>query len=141
MGHEKHYQRRITDITRSTHKLLNTITESLKWSTVKNGSKSYVDAFLRTLPENHHVHLETKIRRVRREDDHSVSLVFMDGSVENFDHVVFAVHANQALSLLGDEATDVETRILGSFKTSRNEIALHLDPTVRYPFFIAVPVF
>lgn len=72
----------MTDITRSTHRLLNTITESLKWSTVKKGSKSYVDALLRTLPENHHVRLETKIRRVRREDDHSVSLVFMDGSVE-----------------------------------------------------------
>ncbi|GAM42815.1 hypothetical protein TCE0_044r17131 [Talaromyces pinophilus] len=90
----------------STHRLLNTITESLNWSTVKNGSKSYVDAFLRTLLENHHVHLETKIRRVRREDDHS------------------------ALSLLGDEATVLETQILGSFQASRNEIALHLDPTV-----------
>ncbi|RAO66186.1 uncharacterized protein BHQ10_002198 [Talaromyces amestolkiae] len=114
----------------STHGLLNTITESLKWTTVKNGSKSYVDAFLRTLPKNHHVHLETKIRRVRRETDGSVSLVFMDGSVENFDHVVLAVHANQALDLLGDDATVLEKQILGSFQTSRNDVALHLDPTV-----------
>lgn len=97
---------------------------------MKNGSKSYVDAFLRTLPKNHHVHLETKIRRVRRERDNSVSLVFMDGAVENFDHVVFAVHANQTLGLLGEEATALEKEILGSFRTSRNEIALHLDPTV-----------
>lgn len=120
----------MTDMTRSTHQLLNTITESLKWGTVKNGSKSYVDAFLRTLPTNHHCHLETKIRRVRREPDNSVSLVFMDESIEIFDHVVFTVHANQALSLLGEEATALEKDILGSFRTSRNEIVLHLDPTV-----------
>lgn len=124
----------MTDITRSTHGLLNTITESLKWTTVKNGSKSYVDAFLRTLPKNHHVHLGTKIRRVRRKTDGSVSLVFMDGSVEKYDHVVLAVHANQALDLLKDDATAIEKQILGSFQTSRNEVALHLDPTVIVPF-------
>ncbi|KAF4965351.1 hypothetical protein F66182_18026, partial [Fusarium sp. NRRL 66182] len=95
-----------------------------------NGSKSYVDAFLRTLPKNHHVHLGTKIRRVRRKTDGSVSLVFMDGSVEKYDHVVLAVHANQALDLLKDDATAIEKQILGSFQTSRNEVALHLDPTI-----------
>lgn len=110
--------------------MFNTITETLRWTTVKNGAKSYVDAFVQSLPKNHHVHVETKIRSVRREKSHSVSLVFEDESIEKFDHVVFAVHANQALSILGDEATDFESQTLGSFRTSRNEIALHLDPTV-----------
>lgn len=60
----------------------------------------------------------------------------MDGKTETFDHVVFAVHANQALSLLGDEATVLEKRILGSFQTSRNDIALHLDPTVNHSSYL-----
>lgn len=82
------------------------------------------------MPEKHHCHLETKIRRVQREPDNSVSIVFMDGSVENFDHLVFAVHANQALNLLGEQATALEKEILGAFRTSKNDIVLHLDPTV-----------
>lgn len=114
--------------------MLNTITETLRWTTVKHGAKAYVDAFVQGLPKNHHVHVETKIRSVRREKNHSVSLIFEDETVENFDHVVFAVHANQALSILGDEATDLESQTLGSFRTSGNEIALHLDPTVSLLF-------
>ncbi|RYP87149.1 hypothetical protein DL769_000608 [Monosporascus sp. CRB-8-3] len=50
-----------------------------------------------------------------------VSLTFVDRSCQTFDYVVLAVHANQALELLGNDATDLERKLLSSFKTSKNE--------------------
>ena len=54
-----------------------------------------------------------------------------DGKLEYFDHVVLAVHANQALGLLGVNATQDESDILSEFKTSRNICILHSDVEVR----------
>jgi predicted NAD/FAD-binding protein len=47
-----------------------------------------------------------------------------------FDHVVLATHANQALRILGDEATEMERRLLSVFETRKNVAILHSDPTV-----------
>jgi predicted NAD/FAD-binding protein len=86
---------------------------------------------LKTLPSNHRCHLRTTIRCVRPEQDNSrASVVFADGSSKEFDYVVLAVHANQALELLGEQSTALEKEIFGSFRTSRNEAVLHLDSTV-----------
>lgn len=62
--------------------------------------------------------------------DKGVQLRFEDGSFQSFDSVVLAVHANQALALIDDGATELERSILGSFKTSRNVCFLHSDTTV-----------
>jgi predicted NAD/FAD-binding protein len=42
---------------------------------------------------------------------------------------VIATHADTALGLLGDGATDDERRLLGAFRYSRNETVLHRDPS------------
>ncbi|KAL9074296.1 MAG: hypothetical protein Q9157_004437 [Trypethelium eluteriae] len=46
-----------------------------------------------------------------------------------FTCTISAVHANQALTILGDSATKDEREILGEFQTSRNVCVLHSDET------------
>jgi len=63
-------------------------------------------------------------------DGQGVSLHFAgDRPVRRFDHVVFATHGNQALTLLAD-ATEKERDVMGTFRTSRNDVVLHTDETL-----------
>jgi len=50
-----------------------------------------------------------------------------DGSEEVYDGFIVAVHALDALRLLGDEATSDERRIIGTFQYAYNGIYLHRD--------------
>jgi predicted NAD/FAD-binding protein len=60
-----------------------------------------------------------------------VSIELENRSIMKYDHVVLAIHANQALTLLGNDATAAQREILGVFKTSRNTCHLHEDTSVR----------
>ncbi|KAK9140261.1 hypothetical protein Scep_009942 [Stephania cephalantha] len=51
----------------------------------------------------------------------------MDGSHENFDGCVIAVHAPDALNILGEQATQEERRVLGAFQYVYSDIFLHRD--------------
>ncbi|KAI1208162.1 FAD/NAD(P)-binding domain-containing protein [Annulohypoxylon truncatum] len=108
------------------HRLLDTVTRTLRWRSFQNGSKTYVDAFLSSLPAHHQVHLKTPVQKAVRLKQ-GVMLTFGDGSSRIYDHVALAVHARQALDILGNGATDLERRILSSFQTSRNTCYLHSD--------------
>lgn len=46
---------------------------------------------------------------------------------EEFDHVIFATHADRSLQLLGQDASELEREILGSFEFSNNVATLHSD--------------
>ncbi|KAG8419044.1 hypothetical protein J3459_011585 [Metarhizium acridum] len=111
------------------HGLLDTVTKTLQWRSFRNGSRTYIDAFQDSLPQRHKLHLNTSVHDVTRIGN-EVLVSFSDGSAKTFDHVVLAVHANQAVTLLGDNATALERRILGSFKTSRNICYLHSDTSL-----------
>jgi predicted NAD/FAD-binding protein len=52
------------------------------------------------------------------------------GGVESFDHVIFACHSDQALRILGADATNAEREILGAFPYTRNVAVLHTDERV-----------
>ena len=65
------------------------------------------------------------IQTVTREPEGAV-LHFEDGRNERFDHVVFACHSDQALSLLGD-STDAECSVLGALPYQSNDVVLHTD--------------
>ncbi len=92
-----------------------------QWRTVTGGSKVYVTRLLRDLPD---VRLADATRTVRRGAD-GVTVV-AENSVEMFDHVVFACHADQALALI-ETPTDAEARILGAVTFQENEAVLHQD--------------
>lgn len=112
------------------HGLLDTMWRTLRWDTIKNGSGAYIDTFMRSLRPNQHVHLDSAIKSITRQSNSSICLEMADGSREEFDHVVLAVHANQALRVLGQNATKTEKDILSNFHTTRNVCVLHSDESV-----------
>ncbi|KAI0449203.1 FAD/NAD(P)-binding domain-containing protein [Xylaria acuta] len=111
------------------HGLLDTVTRSLNWRSFSNGSRTYIDAFQKQMPQHHQLHLKRPIRKVVRLGDR-VAIELPDHSWQTYDHVVLAVHANQALKLLGDGATTMERKILGSFQTRKNICYLHSDTSL-----------
>lgn len=99
------------------------------WQTVVGGSKRYIDAFRTqftgTVVGNDPVvsveRLENKII-IRTSTDH----------VKNFDKVIFATHANEALAALANPTAD-EQRLLGTWKYHPNDTVLHTDARVVSP--------
>jgi predicted NAD/FAD-binding protein len=94
-----------------------------RWQTIAGGSARYVEALV--APWRERLRLRTPVRAVHRHDDH-VTVTPAGGEPERFDHVVMALHADQALTVLAD-ATDREHAVLGAFPYQANEAALHTD--------------
>lgn len=95
------------------------------WHTVVGGSRSYVEAVAQRLDD---VRRGSAVTAVARTADGV--LVTSRGphgeSIEAFDQVVLATHADHALALLTD-ATDHERRVLDTFGYSTNRTYLHRD--------------
>ncbi|MFG3212270.1 NAD(P)/FAD-dependent oxidoreductase [Streptomyces tendae] len=92
------------------------------WRTVTGGSRSYVDRIAERLPD---VRTATPVRTVTRHAD-GVDVTAADGTTDTYDHLVVAVHPDQALELLADP-TPEEKEVLGAFRYSRNATLLHTD--------------
>lgn len=95
-----------------------------QWRTISGGSRAYVDKIIA------HPGIAFRgsnaVTRVRRNAERP-ALHLANGSVETFDHVVVATHADVALSILGAGATSGERSVLGSFGYRDNEAVLHSD--------------
>ncbi len=105
------------------HGLL-TLSDRPAWRTVTGGSRNYVARLVRDLSA---VRLAHPVRRVERTAA-GVSVRF-DGGQEDFDQVVFACHADQALALLA-APTAAEAELLGAFRFQDNLAVLHTDASV-----------
>ena len=92
------------------------------WRVIKGGSARYVRPML--APLEGRVYTGIPVTAIRREPD-SVSIHSTRGE-ENFDQVVIAAHADQALAMLSDPSDD-ERRILGDLPYTENEVVLHTD--------------
>jgi len=92
------------------------------WHTVVGGSRTYVEAITRGLDA---VHSGTRITAVSRKP---AAVVLQDehGGHHEFDKVVVATHADEALGLLTD-ADQQEQTLLGAFGYSTNVAVLHHD--------------
>jgi len=60
----------------------------------------------------------------------SVDLAAMEEHDETFDHVIFACHAPDALSILGDAATTSQAEWLSAFEYQTSQLYLHQDPAL-----------
>jgi predicted NAD/FAD-binding protein len=107
------------------HGLLS-LTNRPQWRTVSGGSARYIEAMQKS--RSFEVRLNSPVRQLIRTPN-SVTVVVRQALAEQFDHVVVAVHADDALRLLA-EPTPSEMEILGSFTYQRNEALLHTDPSV-----------
>jgi len=95
------------------------------WRTVTGGSRRYVETLVRQLNATR---LNTPVRAVTRHVG-GVSITDGDGVTQEYDRVVIATHADDALALLQDP-TKAERDVLGAFSYSHNETVLHRDTSV-----------
>ena len=98
---------------------------SPQWFTVANGSRSYIDKVAAAIGD---VRVSSAIISITRKPD-GIEIVDVADTLHNFDKVVIATHADEALKLLTD-ASDAELNILGAFGYSENETVLHRDDAV-----------
>jgi predicted NAD/FAD-binding protein len=94
-----------------------------QWRTVLGGSRAYVERLTACYADR--IRLSSGVTSIRRDSD-GVKVRDCNGSVEAFDDVVIAAHADQALAML-DDPTPEETRLLGAFRYCRNVAMLHAD--------------
>jgi predicted NAD/FAD-binding protein len=94
-----------------------------QWRTVSGGSRSYVRRIAQVLGA--HLVLNRRIARIVRTDN-SVRLCDDSGGAQEFDRVIVATSAPQALALL-DSPTPRETAVLGAFRVSTHRAVVHTD--------------
>lgn len=98
----------------------------LKWKTVQGGAARYVETLMH--PFARRVRLNCPVASVQRYPDR-VEVTPVHGPTEQFEAVVMAAHADQALTMLAD-AGPTEREILGAFAYQCNDTVLHVDPSL-----------
>ena len=96
------------------------------WRVVKGGSRNYVQALTR--PFRDRILLKTPVRSVVRGPECVV--VETERGVNHYDEVIFACHSDQALSILGEQASAVEKSVLGAIPYEQNTAVLHTDTSL-----------
>jgi len=97
-----------------------------QWRVVTGGSRNYISPLIQGFKERVHTH--SPVTRITRHAA-GVSLEMPNGEHLPFDHVVLAVHSNQALRMLADP-TDAEREILGAIPYQGNDVVLHTDTAI-----------
>lgn len=93
------------------------------WRTVVGGSRVYVERLTQALGSDLRLgHAVVSVQRI----PNGVLVQDTSGTIERYDDVVIATHADQALALL-DDADDREIALLRPFRYCRNEALLHND--------------
>jgi uncharacterized protein len=90
---------------------------------VTGGAARYVEVILK--PLGRRVRLSSPVEKVVRRAGH-IELRTTFGTPEDFDHVIFASHADQTLELLSDP-TPAEREVLGAIRYQPNLAVLHTD--------------
>lgn len=98
------------------------VTNRPQWYTVTGGSRQYVNKVLAHLQD---VRLNTPVKAVTRQA-HGVTIHTRHGH-EIYDEVVLACHSDQALALLGPQASPAERVLLGAIRYQPNRAVLHTD--------------
>jgi predicted NAD/FAD-binding protein len=97
-----------------------------QWYVIRGGSREYVAPL--AAPFADAIRLNTPVRRVFRLKDGQGVLISTDArGDERFDSVIFACHSDEALALLGEDATPQERAILGAIPYQENDVVLHTD--------------
>ncbi|WP_280192005.1 NAD(P)/FAD-dependent oxidoreductase [Delftia sp. PS-11] len=106
------------------------VTDRPQWYTVRSGSRQYVRRMVSRLLQDgrHAARLNTPVQGVRRMAQGV--LVQTAHGTEQFDAVVLACHSDQALRLLGNDATAQERDVLGAIRYQPNLAVLHTDTSV-----------
>ena len=98
-----------------------------QWYTVKNRSKTYVNKIINQISGEHFKNY--KITKITRSD--FGAKIYYGGENEFFDYdkVVIATHANEALDIINDPTAE-EKEILKNFKYRENTAVIHFDESI-----------
>ena len=97
-----------------------------RWRAVTGGSARYVERLAAPFAER--IRTSTPVEWIERHGEH-VALKARGQEPEHFDHVVLALHSDQALGLLRDPS-DREREILSAIPYQPNDVVLHTDRTL-----------
>ncbi|MGB0798871.1 MAG: NAD(P)/FAD-dependent oxidoreductase [Planktomarina sp.] len=98
-----------------------------QWLTVDGGSIEYVkriEAQLRV--RGCEIKTSSPVNTIKR-GDFGVSIQVENSPTVGFDDVIFACHSDQALAILGDDASPNERSSLGNIGYQKNTAVLHCD--------------
>lgn len=96
------------------------------WHVVRGGSSQYVQKLIAPLREK--IKLRCLVMKVSRNQE-QVELCTQAGATV-FDEVIFACHSDQALKILGADASPLERELLSTFPYNENAVTLHTDTSV-----------
>jgi len=99
------------------------------WRKAKGGISNYLKIITNEL--SNRVCTNTKIAKVKRNKE-KISIYLNKGQKRDFDEVVFATHADTALSLICDP-TSLEKEILSKFEYTKIESIFHSDKKILAP--------
>ncbi|MBR9650008.1 NAD(P)/FAD-dependent oxidoreductase [Thalassovita aquimarina] len=100
-----------------------------QWWTVKGGSIEYVRRLETALiARGCTIRTGTPVHHAQR-GAFAVSIKAGEGPSETFDELILACHSDQALAILGADATAAESEALGSIRYQPNKAVLHCDPS------------
>ena len=98
-----------------------------QWYTVENRSKTYVDKIINKISGEYFKNYN--IKRIVR-NDFGVKIYYgRENKVFNYDKVVIATHADEALKII-DNPTLEEKEILKNFKYKKNTALIHFDQSI-----------
>ncbi len=98
-----------------------------QWYTVKDRSKTYVENILSKISGEHFKNYP--VRKIKSKDN-GIDLYYGgDSEFFNYDKVVLATHADEALSLIENPSED-EKKILTNFSYKENIAYIHTDETI-----------
>ena len=95
-----------------------------QWRTVSGGSREYIRRLC--APFQHQIRLHEAVVGLRR-TARGAFVETESGQEHRFDHVVLACHSNQALQILGPDATVSERELLRQIRYEDNFAVLHQD--------------
>ena len=95
-----------------------------QWFTVSNRSKTYVDKVISKISGEYYKNYP--ISKISRNKDNLKVYYGSENEFFNYDKVVIATHANDALSLI-ENPTKEEKTILSKFKYKKNLAVIHSD--------------
>ena len=99
------------------------------WMTVAGGSQVYVAALIDTIHKRgSEIRLESNIQAIQRHSE-GVTIQTQNG-IERFDQILLACHSDQALTLLGNDATTEEQSLLNAIRYQPNRAVLHTDAQI-----------
>ena len=101
-----------------------TVDDRPQWRTIVGGSSAYLQKV--TAGYREHIQLNAPVVSIQRQHD-AVTVNTLDGKSQPFDYVFFACHSDEALKILGDQATSEEKQVLGAIPYQDNTVYLHTD--------------